>query len=58
MFPTVICSDEADLNDLETGLGRSILNENSRENIQAASESEAVKRGTFMFQIDTSFAWI
>lgn len=56
MFPTVICSDEADLNDLETGLGRSILNENSRENIQAASE--AVKRGTFMFQIDTSFAWI
>jgi hypothetical protein len=53
MFSTVISSDEAHLNDvcatstIKTGLGRSVLSENSRENAQIISE--AVKRGIFMF---------
>jgi len=53
MFSTVISSDEAHLNDvcatsiIKTGLGKSVLSENSRENAQIISE--AVKRGIFMF---------
>jgi hypothetical protein len=55
IFSTVITSDEAHVNDvcatsiIKTGLGRSILSENSRENAQVVTEvEEVVERGTFI----------